>query len=90
MARPELEDRLTDSTAITLDEAVRRHVAKALVAAGGNMSRAARALGVDRRTLYRMTARFGFRMGRTGQQEAVAETARAYAERPVEIQEVDV
>lgn len=81
---------MTDSPAITLDDAIKRHVAKALLTAGGNMSRAARALGVDRRTLYRMTARYGFRMGRAQLQEAVTETVRAYAERPVEIQEVDV
>jgi transcriptional regulator with GAF, ATPase, and Fis domain len=43
----------------TLDELERRYLAHVLEAAGGNRTRAARILGIDRRTLYRMAARFG-------------------------------
>ncbi len=43
----------------TLDELERRYVLHVLRAVGGNRSRAAEALGVDRRTLYRMADRFG-------------------------------
>lgn len=80
---------MTDSTAITLDDAIKRHVAKALLTAGGNMSRAARALGVPQRTFYRMVERFGFREP-SRRRPLLVDTVRAYAECPVEIQEVDV
>ena len=43
----------------TLDELERRYLLHVLDAVGGNRTRAAEALGVDRRTLYRMADRFG-------------------------------
>ncbi len=39
-----------------LDELERRYVARVLAFTGGNMSRAAKILGIDRKTLYRMRA----------------------------------
>jgi len=46
---------------ITLDELERRYVVRVLEAVGGNKSSAARVLGLDRTTLYRMLDRFGLR-----------------------------
>lgn len=45
----------------TLDEVIAEHVRHALAIFGWNMTRAAVALGVDRRTLYRMVERHGVR-----------------------------
>ena len=42
----------------TLDEVERRYLRHVLEAVGGNRTRAAEVLGVDRRTLYRMAERF--------------------------------
>jgi DNA-binding NtrC family response regulator len=46
---------------ITIDELERRYVARVLDAVGGNKSSAARVLGIDRTTLYRMLDKFGLR-----------------------------
>ncbi|MGZ5971175.1 MAG: helix-turn-helix domain-containing protein, partial [Polyangiales bacterium] len=46
---------------MTLDEVDRRHVARILAQVGGNKSEAARLLGVPRKSLYRMLARWGTR-----------------------------
>jgi DNA-binding NtrC family response regulator len=43
----------------TIDEMERRYLLHVLDATGGNRSRAAEILGIDRRTLYRMAERFG-------------------------------
>jgi DNA-binding NtrC family response regulator len=43
---------------ITLTELERRHIRYALHYADGNKSRAARLLGIDRRTLYRKLAEY--------------------------------
>lgn len=43
----------------TFDEMERRYLLHVLEATGGNRSRAAEILGIDRRTLYRMAERFG-------------------------------
>ncbi len=45
----------------TLEEAQRRHVARAIESALGNKTRAAEALGITRRRLYHLLARFGAR-----------------------------
>ena len=44
--------------ALSLDEVVRRHVLSVLTAADGNKSKAAKLLGVPRRTLYRLLTRY--------------------------------
>jgi two-component system response regulator HydG len=46
---------------VSLDELERRYVHRVLEAVGGNKSSAARVLGLDRTTLYRMLQRFGLR-----------------------------
>ena len=38
---------------MSLTEVERRHISRVLAAVGGNKSRAARILGMERRTLYR-------------------------------------
>ena len=43
----------------TLDEVERRYLLHVLDATGGNRSRAAEIIGISRRTIYRMAARFG-------------------------------
>jgi len=43
----------------TIDEMERRYLLHVLEATGGNRSRAAEVMGIDRRTLYRMADRFG-------------------------------
>ncbi|HSB77150.1 MAG TPA: sigma-54 dependent transcriptional regulator [Candidatus Methylomirabilis sp.] len=43
---------------VSLDELTRQHLVRVLVSTGGNKKRAAEILGVDRRTLYRMLARY--------------------------------
>jgi len=47
----------------TLDEMEKRYLRHVLAAVKGNRSRAAEALGIDRRTLYRMAERFGIDLG---------------------------
>ena len=42
----------------TLDELERRYLLHVLETVGGNRTRAAEVMGVDRRTLYRMAERF--------------------------------
>lgn len=48
---------------VTLDELEKRYVIRVLREAGGNKVRAAKILGIDRRTLYRMAQRFGLDLG---------------------------
>jgi DNA-binding NtrC family response regulator len=61
----ELEGRMFDGLP-TLDELERRYLLHVLEAVGGNRTRAAEALGIDRRTLYRMAERFGLVMPEAG------------------------
>jgi len=46
----------------TLDEIERRYLQHVLNAVGGNRTRTAEVLGIDRRTLYRMAERFGIEL----------------------------
>ncbi|MBI1873731.1 MAG: sigma-54-dependent Fis family transcriptional regulator [Acidobacteria bacterium] len=50
----------------TLDDLDRRYLLHVLRVMGGNRTRAAEALGVDRRTLYRMAQRFGLDLKEDG------------------------
>jgi DNA-binding NtrC family response regulator len=50
----------------TLDELERRYMIHVLETVGGNRTRAAEVLGVDRRTLYRMAERFGVKLDSPG------------------------
>ena len=47
----------------TLDELERQYLQHVMEAVGGNRTRAAQVLGIDRRTLYRMAERFGLKLG---------------------------
>ena len=47
---------------ISLDELERRYLLHVLEATGGNRTRAAEILCIDRRTLYRMAQRFGIKL----------------------------
>jgi DNA-binding NtrC family response regulator len=49
----------TDEAELTLVELERRHIARVLAQHGGNRSRAARALGISRATLYEKLDRYG-------------------------------
>ncbi|MEO5728955.1 MAG: helix-turn-helix domain-containing protein, partial [Byssovorax sp.] len=44
---------------LTIDELERRYIQRVLTLVGGNKSRAADLLGLDRRTLYRRLDRYG-------------------------------
>jgi DNA-binding NtrC family response regulator len=55
---PVLEKRLFDDLP-TLEEIERRYLVHVLEQVGGNRTRAAEVMGIDRRTLYRMAERFG-------------------------------
>jgi DNA-binding NtrC family response regulator len=57
-APPSLEGPLFEGFP-TLEEMEKRYLRHVLAAVGGNRTRAAEALGIDRRTLYRMAQRFG-------------------------------
>jgi DNA-binding NtrC family response regulator len=48
---------------LTLDEVDKRHLARVLKETAGNKVKAAKILGIDRRTLYRMAERFGLELG---------------------------
>lgn len=52
-----------DESLLTLEEMEKRHLQRVLRATGGNKVRAAKILGIDRRTLYRMAERFGIELG---------------------------
>ena len=54
-----LDASCTPSTIVPIEEVERRYVEQVLEALGGNKASAARALGMDRRTLYRKLERWG-------------------------------
>jgi len=51
---------------VTLEELEKRYLQKVLRETGGNKMKAARILGIDRRTLYRMAQRFGLELQEDG------------------------
>jgi DNA-binding protein Fis len=48
---------------LTLEEVEKRHLTRVLKEMKGNKVKAAKILGIDRRTLYRMAERFGLDLG---------------------------
>jgi len=50
----------------SLDELERRYIMHVLDATGGNKKRTAEILGINRKTLYRMAARFEIELGLQG------------------------
>jgi transcriptional regulator of acetoin/glycerol metabolism len=59
----------TDEAYLTLEEVEKRHLIRVLKETRGNKVKAAKILGIDRRTLYRMAERFGLDLG--GDQEEI-------------------
>ena len=62
---PALEKRLFDDLP-SLEEIERRYLLHVLEQVGGNRTRAAEVMGIDRRTLYRMAERFGVPLAEQG------------------------
>jgi DNA-binding NtrC family response regulator len=56
-------DDLADEAYLTLEEVEKRHLMRVLKETKGNKVKAAKILGIDRRTLYRMAERFGLDLG---------------------------
>jgi DNA-binding NtrC family response regulator len=52
-----------DEVSLTLEEVEKRHLVRVLKETKGNKVKAAKILGIDRRTLYRMAERFGLDLG---------------------------
>jgi DNA-binding NtrC family response regulator len=52
-----------DEVCLTMEEVERRHLIRVLKETKGNKVKAAKILGIDRRTLYRMAERFGLDLG---------------------------
>jgi DNA-binding NtrC family response regulator len=52
-----------DEVCLTLEEVEKRHLVRVLKEMKGNKVKAAKILGIDRRTLYRMAERFGLDLG---------------------------
>ncbi|HXF91218.1 MAG TPA: sigma-54 dependent transcriptional regulator [Nitrospiraceae bacterium] len=61
--KPASKDAPLEEELLTLDEVEKRHLIRVLKETKGNKVRAAKILGIDRRTLYRMAERFGIDLG---------------------------
>ncbi len=61
--KPASTDAPLEEELLTLDEVAKRHLIRVLKETKGNKVRAAKILGIDRRTLYRMAERFGIDLG---------------------------
>jgi DNA-binding NtrC family response regulator len=53
----------SEEATLTLEEVEKRHLSRVLKETKGNKVKAAKILGIDRRTLYRMAERFGLELG---------------------------
>src|SRR5258708_17033481 len=53
------QNAVSEKTAATLEEVERQHIVRVLREANGNKSKAARALGIERKTLYDKARRMG-------------------------------
>jgi transcriptional regulator with PAS, ATPase and Fis domain len=53
----------SDEGCLSLEEVEKRHLVRVLKETKGNKVKAAKILGIDRRTLYRMAERFGLNLG---------------------------
>jgi DNA-binding NtrC family response regulator len=60
--KPDMPD-TAESVYLTLEEVEKRHLVRVLKETRGNKVKAAKILGIDRRTLYRMAERFGLDLG---------------------------
>jgi DNA-binding NtrC family response regulator len=60
--KPDMPD-TAESVYLTLEEVEKRHLVRVLKETKGNKVKAAKILGIDRRTLYRMAERFGLDLG---------------------------
>ena len=60
--KPDLPE-TAESVYLTLEEVEKRHLMRVLKETKGNKVKAAKILGIDRRTLYRMAERFGLDLG---------------------------
>lgn len=69
--------RQPDDPLCSLAELERRHVARVLERVGGNKAAAARILGIERKTLYRMLDRWSVLGGKRDKARAAPECARA-------------
>jgi DNA-binding NtrC family response regulator len=70
---PQAQDATGFSDLPTLEALERRYLLHVLEVAEGNRTRAAKVLGIDRRTLYRMAARFGIPLSGEGGADGGAE-----------------
>jgi DNA-binding NtrC family response regulator len=61
--QPASKDARPEEVLLTLNEVEKRHLIRVLKETKGNKVRAAKILGIDRRTLYRMAERFGIDLG---------------------------